>query len=505
MAHDVFISYSSEDKATAEAVLATLEGKGFKCWIAPRDILPGVSYGGAIIDAIRESRVMVFIFSLHSNSSQHVMRELECAVNRDACIIPFRIEDVHPSKSIEYFITASQWLDAFPQPTEKHFEILAETVKQLLARKGEGEVAETPEEVKEVEPPGGKDTQIPVTEGLREEGEVSEFEKDLRVAENLLRRKQWVSCIRECGALFEKALRKLLNDLLDSSVDTDLYDRISSAQRRIGEGKTGFERFELGELISLYTETQVFNELRKHLTSNLQKIRGINWKQVVEWYNASRHRRNSTSLGEDDARQMFYWIKVFLYDCELAGKISTVAPVPGEAISLQECPCCGQPLETDWSFCPQCGVALKVTCEACHRTLAPDFRICPYCETPVRRRSTADIGGVQRAKEEYRIFCVGAYLDEVMNVRERILLDKKRLELGLNTEEAESIERQCAPENIVEYTRLVEGALVDGIIDDAESVFLQKKAKKMNIDPWVAEQIKEEVIAKSKGTLGNQR
>ena len=40
MALDVFISYSSLDKATADAVCNQLESAGISCWIAPRDILP---------------------------------------------------------------------------------------------------------------------------------------------------------------------------------------------------------------------------------------------------------------------------------------------------------------------------------------------------------------------------------------------------------------------------------------------------------------------------------
>ncbi len=42
MAHDVFISHSAKDKATADAVCAVLEAEGIRCWIAPRDVLPSV-------------------------------------------------------------------------------------------------------------------------------------------------------------------------------------------------------------------------------------------------------------------------------------------------------------------------------------------------------------------------------------------------------------------------------------------------------------------------------
>jgi hypothetical protein len=45
MARDVFISYSSKDKPTADAVCATLEANGIHCWIAPREVVPGSDWG----------------------------------------------------------------------------------------------------------------------------------------------------------------------------------------------------------------------------------------------------------------------------------------------------------------------------------------------------------------------------------------------------------------------------------------------------------------------------
>jgi hypothetical protein len=63
MSHDVFVSYSSKDKPVADAVCATLEARSIRCWIAPRDILPGTDYGAAIVDAITQSRFMVLVLS----------------------------------------------------------------------------------------------------------------------------------------------------------------------------------------------------------------------------------------------------------------------------------------------------------------------------------------------------------------------------------------------------------------------------------------------------------
>jgi TIR domain len=77
MARDVFVNYSIHDKTTADAVCATLEANGLRCWIAPRDIVPGMNWGEAIIDAINTSRVMVLVFSSNANTSQQILREDE--------------------------------------------------------------------------------------------------------------------------------------------------------------------------------------------------------------------------------------------------------------------------------------------------------------------------------------------------------------------------------------------------------------------------------------------
>lgn len=134
MAHDVFISYCSEDKPIADAVCATLEASGTRCWIAPRDILPGVDWGEAIIDAIQESKAMLLVFSSKANASQQIKREVERAVNRGIPLIPVRLDDAAPSKSLEYFISTPHWLDALTPPLESHLQRVAQAVKALLQR-----------------------------------------------------------------------------------------------------------------------------------------------------------------------------------------------------------------------------------------------------------------------------------------------------------------------------------------------------------------------------------
>jgi pSer/pThr/pTyr-binding forkhead associated (FHA) protein len=130
-AKHVFVSYSSKDKPTADAVCAELESHGIRCWVAPRDILPGHDWGGSIIEAINGSRVMVLIFSANANTSPQIKREVERAVSKGIPVIPFRIEDVAPVATLEYFISTPHWLDAFTPPLERHLRYLADAVRKV--------------------------------------------------------------------------------------------------------------------------------------------------------------------------------------------------------------------------------------------------------------------------------------------------------------------------------------------------------------------------------------
>lgn len=74
MPHAVFISYSNEDKAVADAVCAALEVENIGCWIAPRDVQGGRPYSCQITQAIRETRVLLLILTV----GQPIVRSTCC-------------------------------------------------------------------------------------------------------------------------------------------------------------------------------------------------------------------------------------------------------------------------------------------------------------------------------------------------------------------------------------------------------------------------------------------
>jgi uncharacterized membrane protein YhaH (DUF805 family) len=132
MIFDAFISHSSKDKTIADATCAALEAAGIRCWIAPRDVVPGHSYGEDLIDALDACRVMVLVFSSNSNASPQISREVERCVSRGITVVPLRIEDVLPTKAMAYFVGSVHWLDALTPPLEQHLEKLVSAVKACL-------------------------------------------------------------------------------------------------------------------------------------------------------------------------------------------------------------------------------------------------------------------------------------------------------------------------------------------------------------------------------------
>src|SRR5436190_7398697 len=134
MAHDIFISHSSKDKTIADAVCATFEANGMRCWVAPRDVPPGAAWGAAIVNAIQNSRVMVLVFSDNANTSGQIAREVERAADYGVTIVPIRVEDVAPAQSLQYFLSNIHWLDAVSPPLERRLQEIAARIKPMLGQ-----------------------------------------------------------------------------------------------------------------------------------------------------------------------------------------------------------------------------------------------------------------------------------------------------------------------------------------------------------------------------------
>ena len=112
MAHDVFISHATSDKATGDSICAALEKRGVSCWIAPRNISPGKEWGESIIDAIHDCAVFILVYSSAANQSPPIKREVERAASQG-------IPSTEGVTDEPFFSPDGQWVGLFADDKER--------------------------------------------------------------------------------------------------------------------------------------------------------------------------------------------------------------------------------------------------------------------------------------------------------------------------------------------------------------------------------------------------
>lgn len=108
MEKKVFISHSQKDKVIADIICDSLEEAGIDCWIAPRDIPYGTDWAGEIADAIKASKIFLFILSHSSNASRQCPKEINIADNANIPMLCVAVDDVKMNSALEYHLSNKQ-------------------------------------------------------------------------------------------------------------------------------------------------------------------------------------------------------------------------------------------------------------------------------------------------------------------------------------------------------------------------------------------------------------
>jgi hypothetical protein len=90
--HDIFVSYSREDRPRAEALAAALEVAGWTVWW-DRSVPAGRTFDEVIEEAIEASRCVMVLWSEHSIASRWVRTEAQEGVDRGV-LVPVLIDEV---------------------------------------------------------------------------------------------------------------------------------------------------------------------------------------------------------------------------------------------------------------------------------------------------------------------------------------------------------------------------------------------------------------------------
>lgn len=134
MTHDVFISYSRADVAIADEICESLNKAGITYWIDRGGITSGEAFHAAIVRAIRESKITIFISSANSNMSEYTIKEIVIAFKSKKHIIPFCIDEEPFADKLEFYLCD---LDQLAYYIEKEFAIqkLIGDISKLLNKK----------------------------------------------------------------------------------------------------------------------------------------------------------------------------------------------------------------------------------------------------------------------------------------------------------------------------------------------------------------------------------
>ncbi len=123
--YPVVISYSRKDEKEAERLTADLEAYGIRAWRDKDMISGGVQWREAIVSAIDNCRVVVFLVSKNSMESEQVPKELDIASDIHKVILPVCLDDTKIEAQFRYLLAGVHRLEFFAGDRE-------ESLKQLL-------------------------------------------------------------------------------------------------------------------------------------------------------------------------------------------------------------------------------------------------------------------------------------------------------------------------------------------------------------------------------------
>lgn len=134
--YQVFISHSSKDFSQAQAIVRYLEDRGIRCWIAPRDIQPGSSFGSSISAAIPACPIFLPLLSRNYMTSTHVEKELILAENdRSKHIFPMKLEDCPVVDPFDFHFANLQIKNLY-QDSDNELADLLRWIGQILGTDG---------------------------------------------------------------------------------------------------------------------------------------------------------------------------------------------------------------------------------------------------------------------------------------------------------------------------------------------------------------------------------
>lgn len=102
----LFISHATKDAGREALALAqALEALGHRCWIAPRDVRPGIPYPRQIVSAVQEAQGLVLLLSRAASESADVLQEVQMAAANKKTVAPVVMAGADPGADLSYYVS----------------------------------------------------------------------------------------------------------------------------------------------------------------------------------------------------------------------------------------------------------------------------------------------------------------------------------------------------------------------------------------------------------------
>jgi hypothetical protein len=104
----IFVSYSHQDIARVDPIIAEIEKLGHAVWIDRRELSGGPGWAGQIVRGLRAARSVVLMASRHAYASDQVVREMYLAMSEKKPIVPLELEAAEIPDELQYILAPFQ-------------------------------------------------------------------------------------------------------------------------------------------------------------------------------------------------------------------------------------------------------------------------------------------------------------------------------------------------------------------------------------------------------------
>jgi hypothetical protein len=103
-----FISYSTKNQVSADAMRNLFKKYHIDTWMAPYDIPAGSEYAEVLFDALIGCSCLVLMLTDVSQNSQWVKKEVNIAISNGKTVIPVKLEDIELNRSMKLYLNDQQ-------------------------------------------------------------------------------------------------------------------------------------------------------------------------------------------------------------------------------------------------------------------------------------------------------------------------------------------------------------------------------------------------------------